>query len=670
MMDVSYNFDEFYARYYGHDIVSSLGTIIDSGYFNVSYHYIEIFDITLADRLCNSPDDILSELSVGLSQYILIEFGKKLDDIFIRISDYPDTVGFNTLRTVDVGKLVSIKGKLIRGTKVTPKEVVSANVCQKCGCVNYIEQNGFTIVKPKICDNDACLSKGPFVFDVEKSDYIDSQLIRIQELSSASNRGAGQDSLDVILYNGLAGSVIDGGDLIITGILRIVPDSDKPKSMTRAFVFEANHIQKQESYNNLELTEKDVAECFDLRNNQDVFSTLVSSFAPDICDMDSEKEAIVLCMFSGGRWVTAGNSDERGNSHLLIVGDPGIAKSQLLSHVAKISPRCIRTSGTGSSGVGLTASVGKDDFANGAFALQAGALVLADNGDVVIDEFDKMEKDDRNHLHDAMEDQFVTISKAGINATLNTRCTVFAAANPIDGVFDIISSKSLIEQVKLPPTLLSRFDIIILHPHIYARENESKIVDSIFDAYEGVSKNHSAIISYELFRKYISYAKQEFTPKVPRDVLKLLKEYYLDLNDRSSSDSIPVTRRLLKSLIRLTEASARLELREIAIVADAERAIRVISWCIDSVFTDSDGNLDWAPTVVNMGQANLNNKKRFKRLIRDNTNKDDNRADHDEVVNLALAAGFTKESIKDTIKELSRAGELMKPTKSTLRLIQ
>lgn len=275
--------------------------------------------------------------------------------------------------------------------------------------------------------------------------------------------------------------------------------------------------------------------------------------------------------------------------HILIVGDPGIGKSQILKYVSKLAPRGIYTSGKGTSGVGLTAAAVRDDL--GGWSLEAGALVLGDKGNVCVDELDKMREEDRSAIHEALEQQTISIAKAGIMATLNSRCSVLAAANPKFGRFD--RYKSIAEQMNLPSPILSRFDLIFIIEDKPNAERDHDLAGHILKIHQDSTIPY--VIEPELMRKYIAYARKSVQPTLTKEAAEVLQDFYVTMRSGAIDEEspVPITARQLEALVRLAEASARIRLSNEVLKEDAQRAIKLQEDCMKQVGYDPDtGKVD------------------------------------------------------------------------------
>lgn len=326
----------------------------------------------------------------------------------------------------------------------------------------------------------------------------------------------------------------------------------------------------------MQLSEEDEEKIIELSKDPNIYDKIIKSTAPSIRGYRDVKEAIALQLFGGSAKQLEDETKLRGDIHILIVGDQGIGKSQILKYVSRLAPRSIYTSGKGTTGAGLTAAAVRDEL--GGWSLEAGALVLGDQGNVCVDELDKMRSEDRSALHEALEQQTVSIAKAGIMATLNSRCSVLAAANPKFGRFD--SYKILAEQIDLPAPIISRFDLIFVIEDTPSREGDSELAEHILKIHKENTINYE--IEPELLRKYIAYARKSVNPSLTDEANEVLKEFYVNTRNSNPEEqgAVPITARQLEAIIRLAEASAKIKLKDVVEKEDAEKAVRLQMACL------------------------------------------------------------------------------------------
>ncbi len=502
-------------------------------------------------------------------------------EIRIRVTDLPRErrIPIRSLRSRHIGTFVSVEGIVRRITEVHPRLVRAVFVPRGKGEVaEEVEVKGARIprVSPK------------FRLDKERSVFRDFQRLEIQELPESVTGGTSPARLRAELYDDLTGILNPGDRIVLNGILDV-----REKGAGKAefdMVLEVNSFEYLEGEpEELEITEDDERRIRELAKG-DVFPKLVRSIAPSIYGLEKIKETLALQLFGGVPKVLPDGTRIRGDIHLLLIGDPGTAKSQLLRYMAQLAPRGLYTHGKGASAAGLTAAAVKDEFGEGRWTLEAGALVLADQGLVAIDEIDKMSDQDRVAMHEAMEQQVVSISKAGITATLQARTSILGAANPKYGRF--AEQLEIAEQINLPVTLLSRFDAIFV---IADRPDETRDRDlamHILDAHElgerlsrGRRVERAELlpeIDPLMLKKYVLYARKNVFPILSKAAKDRIAEYFVRLR-AMSTDKVSITPRQLESLIRFAEASARARLSETVDLEDAERAISVIEYWLSKV---------------------------------------------------------------------------------------
>ena len=492
------------------------------------------------------------------------------------------------LRSEDLNTFLQVDGVVKRVSEVVPTVVSAAFQCAYCREIHLYPQSGSRILDPPRCDHcGKTKEETKFRFIAEKSLYYDTQLITIEEKPEFLKGAAQPAKLVVHLEEELCGKNNPGDRVSINGILKGKQKVQNVQSASRQFdVFlEAMFIERESSeYEEVALEDKDIAAIKRAASDPEVYSKLVGSVAPAVFGNEMVKEAIILQLFGGERKAFPDGTYIRGDAHVLLLGDPGVAKSQILTYVANIAPKAVYTSGKGSSAAGLTAAAVKDELSEGRWTLEAGTLVLADGGLAAIDELDKMNREDSGAMHQAMEQQTISISKAGINATLMSRCAVLAAANPKYGRFE--EDEPFTSQTDLPITLLSRFDLIFM-----IVDRPGKIDGEMADYILKVHKSGETIASgrsvekvqifptfeRDFLKKYIVYARKNSFPIMSPKAEEKIKKFYVEKRAASVKlGSVTITPRQLEALIRLSEASARVRLSDRVEVDDVERATRLM----------------------------------------------------------------------------------------------
>jgi replicative DNA helicase Mcm len=499
------------------------------------------FNPELARRTIDEPKEFIEAGNRSVGEVVEIEdadYAFTARDFFIRFNNLSegDTVSLRNIRSENVGKLIMLNGIITRATVVKPLLVEGFFQCLNCGEIIIKAQEEGRYSPPHHCENPGCGRAGPFKLLNEESKFVDWQKITIQELPENLPPGQMPRSVSVILKNDMVDIARPGDRVSVVGVLQSIPDFSKRSSgklATFHVLMNANNVQPEErEFETLEITEQEERKIIELSQDPWIHDKIIRSIAPSIYGYEHIKESIALLLFGGVAKVLPDGLKIRGESNILMIGDPGTAKSQLLRYVATLAPRALYTSGKGTSAAGLTVAVLRDSD-TGEFTLEAGALVLADRGVCCIDELDKMRKEDRSSIHEALEQRTVSIAKAGIVATLNARCSIIAAANPKLGRY--VPSRSAAENINLPVTILSRFDVIWIVRDQPSEETDQIKAEHILRLHTiGVSEQEPPI-PMELLRKYISYAKIHSKPKLSEDAAKRLQEFYLEMRAASET---------------------------------------------------------------------------------------------------------------------------------------
>jgi len=449
---------------------------------------------------------------------------------------------------------------------------------------------------------------------------------------------------------------------------------------------DVNSVEKEQvEFEEIEVTEEDARLIRETGASPDIFRMITASIAPSMYGMYVEKEALALQLFSGVPKVMPDGRRIRGDIHVLMVGDPGIGKSELLSYMSRLSPRGIYATGKSSTAAGLTASAVRDEFGEGRWTLEAGALVLADLGLACIDEIEKMNPQDRSAIHEAMEQQRISVAKAGITAVLQSRCAVLAAANPKFGRFD--EHKYISEQIDLPPALLSRFDIIfsmidrpqadrdreladhILKGHRVGEIRKRREAGLVTEETQALEEPYTPHLNPDFLRKYVAYAKRIY-PIMTTEAMSVIEKKYLDIRKtgEAAGSSVPITPRQLEAIIRLAEAGARIRLSEAVTVDDADRAVRIVEYWMGKV-AGEEGRFD-----IDIIQTGISQSQREQIIsIRDIINElagPEGVADYEDIVRLAQERGIPPAKVDSWLKRWAQEGEIYSPVKNKYKLVE
>ncbi len=555
----------------------------------VEFEELLAFDQKLAEELLERPEEYLKHANNAAYAQLQIEdqeYAEKIENIDVRIVRLLEAAPLRKLGSEHIGKLIMVEGVVVRSSPVRPMVMQGAFKCKRCGTVIPIAQVGLFLKAPFACSSPDCGSKGPFDFVQEESTFIDSQDLRLQERPEDMPPGQLPRTLNVKLVGSEIVDLARPGDHVSTvGITRAVAPTLPGVGKLRTFTLhiDANSIEVlgKEPETSLPTPEEE-EKILELAKDPWIHRKIVNSIAPSIYGYDHVKEAIMYILF-GGVAKTLPDISIRGEMNALLVGDPGTAKSQLLQYVARIAPRGLYTSGRGTTAAGLTAAVIREK--GGGMSLEAGALVLADKGIACIDEMDKMRPEDRVAIHEAMEQHTVSVAKGGIVATLNARTAILAAANPALGRYE--PHRTVAENISLPVTILSRFDLIFVLRDVPNKETDGKMSEHILGLHRKGLTATEALIPSELLRKYISYSKG-VRPILSDDAVKRLNDFYLAMRSASEAEGSPVaiTARQLESLVRTAEARARSALRKEVTAEDAEAAVAIMKRSLEEVGID------------------------------------------------------------------------------------
>ena len=567
--------------------LSSLATEGDTGLI-VDWNDLYTFDTGLATMLLNEPRTLLQDFVAAASQKMLMrdpEYLKEIEVVRVRIRSPPFEIPIRMIRASHIGSLIMISGVITRATVTKPFITDAMYICPGCKELIPLKQPYPTLQQPEKCPT--CQSRR-LLLDPSQSKYMDVQWLTAQERPEDLPPGQMPHGVRIRVRDDLVGKVNPGDRVKITCTIEAF-QKDKFSLILDTYL-EANHIETiGTDQGGLEITPEDEEAILELAADPWVHRRLLQSIAPSIKGHEEIKESILYLLFRG---VAKELPDVRikGDINVLLVGDPGTGKSQLLQYTAKTAPRGILTTGRGSTAAGLTAAAIKEK--GGGFVLEAGALVLADQGVCCIDELDKMREEDRGAIHPAMEQQIVNIAKGGIVAELNARAAILAAANPVLGRYN--PYQTIAENINLPFTLLNRFDLIFVIRDIPDPEKDTMIVRHIISSHRGGGV--VAPVDPVLLRKYIAYAKR-IDPELSEESGARLEKFYLEMREASleggEASAITITARQIEGLIRITEARARLHLREETTVEDAEAAIALMQRSLEQVGVDvTTGKID------------------------------------------------------------------------------
>lgn len=632
----------------------------------VDYIDLDIASPDLAKLITYKPDETLeafNEAVISVLREIHFDYAEETKDkIKVRIGNYTVQKGLREINAEMIDKLIGVSGMVVRTSEVKPLAKKIGYRCQNCEAVNEAQLKGLSLKKPTKCIN---CSEKELEMDPDNSLFTDFQLVRLQELPEDLPAGQLPHYVEVTVMDDLVDRCRPGDRVLLTGIVRIEQEQIALQGRTNLFRLrmEGNNIEylgglagskDTRTVERMAISSEDEKQILTISSKPDAYDKLIASFAPHIYGHEIIKEAILLLIVGSVTKKLDDGSTRRGDINIFLVGDPGTAKSEMLKYAAKIAPRGLYTSGRGTTAAGLTAAVIRDK--SGIMMLEAGAVVLGDQGLVSIDEFDKIKPEDRSSLHEVMEQQTCSVAKGGIVATLNARTSILSAANPMYGKYDPF--KNITENVNLPVPLLTRFDLIYVIRDMPEREKDSRIAGHILEIHRDVEHAAQPAIEIDLFRKYLAYAKQ-IEPKLTNEVITAIRDYYMKMRNVDSEGMITVTPRQLEGLIRLATARARLLLKDNVEPEDAERAIYLVQRMLETAGVDvNTGKVDLG-VLHGKPHSEISKLKLFMEIFSALSGQDKNDVEEKNFINELIKTGkFSEEEAKIYIKKAMQNGQI------------
>ena len=541
----------------------------------------------LANRVLLEPDSSLGSFKIAAFETMRSENALYADrvkrELTVRLRNLPDLVPLRKVDTSHIDHMIAVSGMVVRTSELRPMMTEGAWVCPS-GHLTYEEQDDLALKKPPKCE--LCGEVRNFELDRRHSRFIDFQVVRVQELPEELPPGQLPQFFDVNIEGDIVNMARPGDRVVMTGVLRAVPDYSVGQVRTRLFrsQIDCNHVEvKGKEPDQVLLTKEDEDLIKNIAASPDAYDRLVNSIAPVIIGHMAEKEAILLLLAGGSATVLPDGTKLRGDMNVLFVGDPGTGKSEMLKFAAQVAPRGLYASGRGSTAAGLSAAVVRE---KNVLMLEAGVVVLADLGIAAVDEFEKMKPEDRTALHEMMEQQTCTIAKGGIYATLNARTAILAACNPVLGRYNPF--QNLTENIgTLPLPLLSRFDVIFVFRDQPTPTEDERLASHILAVHAKKSYAVPPPIEFSLLKKYLSYAKR-VSPDLTKAASDRLRDFYLELRRTGGAeDSKPPTPRPVEAVITISTATAKERRREEVTEEDALSAIALMNRMGEDVLTDA-----------------------------------------------------------------------------------
>jgi len=656
---------------------------------DVDYKKLEAFDLNLAEMLLDNPQIIFEAAKAAIKKIdvgILDLEGDMKFEPTVRFYNLPEEyrIDIRNVGSDNLQKLISVEGVVRQITERLERLTTAHFICRKCGTGVDVPQKTPQIVRPMLCPE--CKGR-EFDIALDQSAFIDYQKIEIQEPLENLKGNDQPNSMDIHLSEDLVNRCSAGDKIIVTGIVKLKQSKNESNIYDKYVI--ANHLDKlEQEFEELKILPEEEQEIKELSKKDNIYELLAQSVAPNIYGHQIVKEAITLQMFGGVRKDFAKQS-LRGNIHVLLVGDPSTGKSQLLKYADNLAPKSIYVAGKTASGAGLTVSAVKDEFGEGGWTLKAGAVVMASGGIAMIDEFDKMSNEDRSALHEAMAQSTVSVSKAGLYSKFRADTSILAAANPKFSRFD--KFKNPIEQIDLPFSLISRFDLYFVITDTMDKNLDYEMSKHILQTHEiaeklastdrrkSISKEDIEIMESKilpkvdpsLFKKYVAYARQNIKPVLTDKSTKKILDYYIELRDMGrKSNSFTATPRQLEGLIRLSEASAKIRLKEVIEESDAERAIKIFKTSLEQTALDAEtGKIDIDILTTGQSHSERTLIKNVLQLIKE-LSANGEPVSINDILDVAEAKNIPKDKLGESISKLKKMGEIYEPKAGSYKAVE
>ena len=651
---------EFIRKYAEDAVVEYAKAPNDVKAFTVDWEDLYLHDHKFAEDLLDHPE-LMQAFEHAVANYDL-PVSPPVDPE-VRLANLGDELvrQVHEVREDVRGEIIAVSGQIEQKTGHCLKLTAAAYVCQRCGVTTVVgAEEGDNVDEPTECRS--CERQGPFEVDddAEETTYTDYRMVRLQAPPELASEASGE-SIDVLLHGDLVDEAVDPGKRveIVGELITVAKETSGDKQLFEVQLRALGVNPKDDGYDGADPRDS-LEDIKALAQRDDLFEVLTGSLAPTIVGDDhlrKVKLAMLLATFGAGDGFGG-----RGVPHILILGDPGVGKSRMLTHLSEVAPRSEFASGESSTAAGLTASAERDDFGPGEWKIKSGALPRANGGILCLDEIDKASEKTREALHTPLAKQTVEKNTAGPSATLPARTSLIAAGNPKYGRFG--EHEAVGDQIELSSTLMTRFDLMFMMKDEPDEDTDGRIADHVLTSFDPDEK--AAPVEEDLLTAYIAYARENVHPTLTDEAKELLKTEYVEIRDSTDDDGpIPITARVLDGLARLTLASARARLADRATQEDASRAVTLVKTYLNDVGMDSDG--EWDADIVETGTPMAQRKRLEKiKMIIDDLAGEIGAAEED-IIGVATSDDLDADTVRDELKNLRKKGEIYEPETGSYR---
>lgn len=687
-------FTEFYQEYY-RDEITDLAQAYPDDRRSLYIDWADLFefDPDIAEDYRSQPHQLQDYAAEALRLTDITD--TSLGRARVRVHNLPEQTRISDLRSKHINTVVGIYGTVTRVSEVVSRPEEIAWECQRCGALTRLPQPAQVQTlndakEPPMCQG--CEREGPYRAHKAQSVFRDAQSIVIREPLERSGTDDTRASIVVDLNDDLTGEVTVGDHLLVTGALKLSDgDRDLAGSVPDKYL-DGQALTRSRPNEHITLTDDDKREIIEQSSRSDIYDALTASIAPTIEGYDTEKLTLLLQLFSGVRKELPDGRETRGDIHVLLVGDPGTAKTVIAKQAARLAPRAALVDGSDTSAAGLTsaAAVSSRSAGGDPWTIEGGIIAMANEGLACIDNFDQLNTDAQTALHGVLEHQEINASKATEKRSIPAQTSVLATANPKYGRFD--EYEPIAEQLDFPPQVISEFDLLFTITDKPDRKHDERVADRVLETQKGgelaaqyqeldaanVSTDQvkdaldgiSPQINHELLRKYIAFARQGCYPTMTEDAKETIKDFYVNLRSKGSSEDapVPMSARKLEALVRLTEASARVRLSDEIKVEDAERVIDIVEASLQDIGVDPEtGEYDADVVETGTSKSQRDRIKNIKELISNLQDDPEVGAPAEKVMDHAEEMGMSPSKVEQEIEKLKHQGELYEPEEDHFR---